>query len=157
MSRRLFVLLMEEPMSQETDTIRLEDGTLIRHKMMGYEGRIDGTTAIKDCFTSGGTSLHKPGTKETFQYRVAVSGESIRRIAPAEDLEILEPILQIVCSRCNFAFQSKHAAENKPAGRCPCGSWICPACLACNDTRLCPHERKRLLRKLNKNNKVRAG
>jgi hypothetical protein len=30
----------------------LEDGTLVRHKVAGYEGRIEGTTKIQSCFTS---------------------------------------------------------------------------------------------------------
>ena len=67
----------------------LVTGTSVRHKTAGYEGKIDGTTAIKGCFTSHGARLLK--SDEQFQYRIAVPGEAMRRIAPAEDLEILEP------------------------------------------------------------------
>ena len=63
-------------------------GTSVRHKTSGYEGKIDGTTAIKGCFTSRGAPLFK--SHEQFQYRIAVAGEATRRIAPAEDLEIVE-------------------------------------------------------------------
>ena len=67
---------------------KLQDGTLIRHKVTGYEGRIEGTTQIKSCFTRGGALLAHPTTRDLFQYRVMVEGESLRRIAPAEDFEI---------------------------------------------------------------------
>ena len=34
--------------------MKLENGTVIRHKVVGYEGRIDGVTEIKACFTKAG-------------------------------------------------------------------------------------------------------
>src|SRR5436190_4245702 len=68
---------------------RLVVGTYVRHKTAGYEGKIDGTTAMKGCFTSRGAPLVK--SEEQFQYRIAVAGETMRRIAPADDLEIVEP------------------------------------------------------------------
>ena len=71
--------------------VSMADGTLVRHKTNGYEGKIDDITEIKACFTRGGALLATPLTKEPFQYRVVVAGESMRHIAPAEDLEILEP------------------------------------------------------------------
>ena len=150
MSRRPFVFIKVQAMSHQT--IRLQDGTLIRHRTAGYEGQIDGTTEIKECFTSGGELLNKSTAKETFQYRIVVKGEPMRRIAPAEDLEILEAVVQIVCSTCNFSFQNKPGLMDKPGGRCECGGWICPACLACQETHLCPRERQRLSKRLGTKN-----
>ncbi|MCZ6625252.1 MAG: hypothetical protein O7B35_13665 [Deltaproteobacteria bacterium] len=146
--------------------VKLENGTLVRHKMAGYEGRIDGTTEIKTCFTVEGELLGKSNTKQTFQYRVAIEGESMRRIAPAEDLEILEGVTEVICSRCHSPFQTKPGFADKPRGRCECGSWICPSCLACQDTNEqtaqsgqspCPKQRKRLTRKLTLQKKGGAG
>ncbi|MFQ5683704.1 MAG: hypothetical protein ACE5HC_10590 [Candidatus Binatia bacterium] len=153
-------------MSERPEEIRLHDGTLIRHKVAGYEGRIDGTTEIKACFTAAGALLEKPSTKQTFQYRVAIAGESMRRIAPAEDLEILDGVVQVVCPRCHTSFWSKPGLTDKPGGRCQCGAWICPSCLACRSTGTepakegqssCLKERKRLLRKLAAQKKRRGG
>ena len=144
-------------MSERIDQVKLQDGTLIRHKVTGYEGRIDGTTEIKTCFTAGGEMLNKSITKQTFQYRVAVTGESMRRIAPAEDFEILEGVAEVTCPCCHVSFQSKPGLADKPRGRCQCGGWICPSCLACQDTNEetaksgrspCLKQRKRLARKL---------
>ena len=39
-------------MSKNRVEVKLENGTLIRHKVAGYEGRIDGTTEIQKCFTT---------------------------------------------------------------------------------------------------------
>ena len=111
-------------MSERPEEIRLQDGTLIRHKVAGYEGRIDGTTEIKSCFTTGGELLDKPSTKQIFQYRVAVKGESMRRIAPAEDLEVLDGVVEVVCPRCRSSYWSKPGLTDKPGGRCGCGEWI---------------------------------
>lgn len=144
-------------MSEKIVEVKLQDGTLIRHKVAGYEGRIEGTTAIKTCFTAAGESLGNPVTKQTFQYRVTVKGESMRRIAPAEDLEILDGVVEVICPRCHSSFQSKPGHTDKPRGRCQCGEWICPVCLACQDTieetaksgkSPCVKERKRLARRL---------
>ncbi len=143
-------------MLQQLEHVKLRDGTLIRHKVVGYEGRIDGITGIKACFTSAGKLLESPGVGQIFQYRVMVKGESIRRIAPSKDLEVLEGVEEVVCSRCHFAFYSKPGMVDKAGGRCQCGAWICPSCLACgnmelkatkNDQSLCPGEKKRLMRK----------
>lgn len=130
---------------------KLQDGTLIRHRAIGYEGRIEGITEIKTCFTERGALLSNSNTKQTFQYRVVIQGEPMRRIAPIEDLEILEAVVEIVCPRCHTAFRSKPGLADKPRGRCQCGGWICPSCLACQETKesaLCTKERKRLARKL---------
>ena len=144
-------------MSERIEPVKLQDGTLIRHNVAGYEGRIDGITEIKACFTAAGQLLEKPATKQIFQYRVVIAGESIRRIAPAEDLEILEGVVEVVCSRCHFSFNNKPGVVDKPGGRCQCGAWICPSCLACRSTETegtkdgepsCLKERKRLLRRL---------
>ena len=48
-----------------------------------------------------------PPAKEAFQYRVVVSGETMRHIAPAEDLEILDAMTEVVCFRCHYAFRTK--------------------------------------------------
>jgi hypothetical protein len=122
-------------MADKVEQVLLKDGTLVQHKITGYQGRIDGTTAIKSCFTSKGAALAMPNTKEAFQYRIVVPGEMMRHIAPAEDLETLEEELSVnvSCFSCHFSFRSKPRELNKPGGRCECGGWICPACLACQD------------------------
>ncbi len=132
----------------------LRDGTLVRHKTIGYEGRIEGTTAIKTCFTRDGKLLGVPTTKEAFQYRVVVSGQSMRFIAPVDDLEILEASAEMVCIRCSRGFRSNPMAAGKAGGRCGCGGWICPVCLSCQaddntkQKKPCINQRKRLQKKL---------
>jgi hypothetical protein len=133
----------------------LRDGTLVRHKSKGYQGTIEGTTSIKACFTRGGAALPIPMSKEIFQYRISVAGESMRQIAPLEDLEILDAAAEIDCVACQKPFHTKPGLLGKPCGRCACGGWICPVCLACQTaeaaqdrTRSCTHQRKRMLRKL---------
>jgi hypothetical protein len=133
--------------------IRLRDGTLVRHKKRGYQGKIEGTTAIKACFTRDGTLLNTPVTKEAFQYRVAVSGESMRQIAPEEDLEVLDATADIECVICHKMFRTKPGLVGKAGGRCSCGSWICTACLGCQAEEAtaaarCKNQRKRVLKKL---------
>jgi len=133
---------------------KLQDGTLIRHKVVGYKGRIEGTTEIKNCFTRGGALLAHPTTKDLFQYRVIVEGESLRRIAPAEDFEILEAVVEIICHNCHRSFHTKPEVVGKARGRCQCGGWICPSCLSCHDLNdgttkggpspRCTHQKKRL-------------
>jgi len=138
-------------MSVTIPEAKLQDGTLIRHKVVGYEGRIDGTTEIKTCFTAGGEILSRPNTKQIFQYRVVIDGESMRRIAPGEDLEVLEGAAEVVCPSCHYPFWSKPGYPDKPRGRCPCGGWICPSCFACqgaSERSPCLKQRKRLLKKL---------
>jgi len=150
-------------MGDKITTIKLQDGTLVRHRVAGYEGRIEGTTEIKACFTRAGAILVMPTAKETFQYRVAVIGESMRHIAPADDLEIMEAMVEVVCLRCHITFRSKPGLVNKAGGRCECGGWICPACFACQAESAessesgrspCLQQRKRLVKKLA--NKKRA-
>jgi hypothetical protein len=139
---------------------KLRDGTLVQHKVEGYRGRINGITGIKSCFTRRG-ALVGTNTKETFQYRVAVAGEPMRHIAPAEDLEILEEeqSAKVLCFSCQSIFVSKPGKSNKPAGRCECGGWICPACLVCQPTSeegaatRCKKQRSRLIRKQAKKTK----
>jgi hypothetical protein len=137
------------------DPVKLQDGTLIRHKVTGYEGRIDGTTEIRSCFTEHGALLGDRSAKQAFQYRVFIEGESLRRIAPAEDLEILEGAAMITCPGCHLTFQNRPGFHGKPGGRCQCGGWICPSCLACQDASEkaavqspCLNQRKRLVRKM---------
>ena len=103
-------------MAEIVNKTSLQDGTLVRHKIVGYQGTIEGKTEIKTCFTRGGTSLAIPPAKETFQYRVAVSGESMRHIAPAEDLEILDAMTEVVCFRCHYAFRTKPGVVNAADG-----------------------------------------
>lgn len=145
--------------------MKLENGTVIRHKVVGYEGRIDGTTEIKACFTKAGQLADKVVAKELFQYRVIVEGEALRRIAPAEDFEILEGVVNVVCPTCGHAFHSKPGIGNKPAGRCQCGGWICPICLSCQDNSLeaaqggpqsCLKQRDRKARKLAAEKKAKS-
>ena len=132
--------------------VKLENGTLIRHKVAGYEGRIDGTTEIQKCFTLRGELLPYPTGKDLFQYRVMVKGESLRRIAPADDFEILEAFGEVICPACHCSFQNKPGLADKPRGRCKCGGWICPTCLACQEMKdeaagrrsPCPNQRRRI-------------
>ena len=78
---------------------KLRDGTLVRHKVAGYEGHIEGTTSIKELFTVAGQQLNATRTKETFQYRVVLEGETLRRLAPAADVEILEEKVAVPAKR----------------------------------------------------------
>jgi hypothetical protein len=140
--------------------ISLRDGTLVRHKNRGYEGKIEGTTSIKACYTRGGALLEMPMTKEPFQYRVAVSGELMRHIAPFEDLEVLDAAAEILCLRCHKTFHTKPGLVSKACGRCACGGWICPVCMGCqtedaakDKATSCPHQRKRFLKQLAKEKK----
>jgi len=58
----------------------IEDNTLVKHKVLGYEGLIDGHTRMKLIFT---------GSRDCeFQYRIKVFGQDKRFIASEEDLEI---------------------------------------------------------------------
>jgi hypothetical protein len=113
---------------------RLRDGTLVEHKTHGYRGRIEGITEIKSCFTRGGAALPYTTAKDIFQYRIAVTGETMRRIAPAEDLEVVfeEARVNVSCVNCHAVFRTKPGTADKPGGRCECGGWICPECLACD-------------------------
>jgi len=150
-------------MAEIINKISLQDGTLVRHKVIGYQGTIEGTTEIKTCFTRGGVLLAMPLAKETYQYRVAVSGESMRHIAPAEDLEIIDAMAEIVCFRCHYGFRTKPGLLDKAGGRCQqCGGWICPACSACQSAESseqspCLKQRKRMLKKLANEKKARRG
>jgi len=135
-------------------TSNLRDGTVVRHKHRGYEGMIEGTTSIKACFTSKGAALRTPITKEIFQYRIVVAGETMRQIAPLEDLEVLDLAAVIDCAACHKSFCTKPALVGKPGGRCVCNGWICPVCLACqteeaaqNKATACAQQRKRFSRK----------
>lgn len=132
--------------------ITLRDGTLVRHKHNGYTGKIEGTTAINACFTTGSLPI-TAATKEVFQYRIAVTGETRRYIAPLEDLEIVDEATAVICVRCHKNFYSKPGLAGKVGGRCSCGGWICPVCLACQSeeaasaqTTACPAQRKRFLK-----------
>ena len=140
--------------------VTLRDGTLVRHKMKGYEGKIEGTTSIKGCFTKGGVLLEPPVSKEIFQYRVVVSGMSLRYIAPVDDLEVLDAVTEITCVRCSKTFYSKPGVKNKAGGRCACGGWICPICLGCqaedaakDKATACVSQRKRFQKKAASENK----
>lgn len=58
----------------------IENDTLVRHKILGYEGLIDGQTSLKMLFTG------ERGCAS--QYRIKVLGQDKRFIAPEEDLEL---------------------------------------------------------------------
>jgi hypothetical protein len=145
-------------MSKAVEVTKLPAGTLIRHKVTGYEGRIDGITEIKACFTRAGAVVAGATPKDSFQYRVEVVGESLRRIAPAEDLEILEGVVDVVCASCGYAFQSKPGIGNKGGGHCQCGGWICPVCLSCQAADdACAKQTTRKARKLAAQKKAKRG
>jgi hypothetical protein len=120
-------------MARKNAEITLTDGTVVRHKASGYRGLIDGTTALQNCFTNKGLALTLPVITETFQYRIAVAGEKLRRVAPARDLEVVavEKSTEVTCLSCQTVFLSRPGMLNKIGGKCECGSWICPACLVC--------------------------
>jgi len=58
----------------------IENDTLVRHKILGYEGLVDGVTKLKMLYTG------ERGVE--FQYRIKVLGQEKRFIAPEEDLEV---------------------------------------------------------------------
>ena len=59
-----------------------EEGTLVKHKKLGYEGLIDGQTNLRIFFT---------GNKQVkFQYRIKLPDQDKRLIAPEEDLRKLK-------------------------------------------------------------------
>ena len=58
----------------------LENDTLVKHKILGYEGLIDGQTSMKLVFTG------ERGCAA--QYRIKVLGQDKRFVAPEEDLEV---------------------------------------------------------------------
>ena len=71
MSQRLFCFnLMEGHMLNKTANVKLQDGTRVRHKVIGYEGLIERTTGNKACFTDVGELLKYRDSKQTFQSRV---------------------------------------------------------------------------------------
>ena len=61
----------------------LSDGTFVRHRTEGYEGVIDGTTSMKELFT-GNVVCDR-------QYRVKLLNSDLRKVAPEEDLVVVEP------------------------------------------------------------------
>ena len=130
-----------------TSTVFFDTFTLLSRK---------GTTKIQSCFTSKGELLPYPG-KCLFQYRIIVEGGSLRRIAPVVDFEILEAALEVICFACHGSFESKPGFAGKPRGRCKCGGWICPTCLACQEINFegskagrppCLNQRKRFAARL---------
>jgi hypothetical protein len=145
-------------MTASLEEVLLSDGTLVRHRVNGYLGRIEGVTSIQSCFTNHGAPMPVANNKESFQYRVIVQGEKTRRIAPVRDLEVLAAGTQIevTCFGCQLAFSGNPGLINKPGGLCECGAWICPACLACRPSpqtplqgaaETCLNQHKRLLKK----------
>src|SRR2546427_497406 len=100
------------------------------------------------------TPLH-PRLQDPRLGRFVVSGESTRRIAPTEDLEVLDGAVLVFCPHCRDSFQSKPGTLGKPRGRCQCGAWICPSCLYCQGAisdstapESCVYQRKRLVKKV---------
>jgi hypothetical protein len=58
----------------------IENDTLVKHKILGYEGLVDGVTKLKMLYTG------ERGSE--FQYRIKILGQDKRFIAPEEDLVI---------------------------------------------------------------------
>jgi hypothetical protein len=58
----------------------IENDTLVKHKILGYEGLIDGQTKMKLIFTGERACA--------YQYRIKILGQEKRFIAPEEDLVI---------------------------------------------------------------------
>ncbi len=58
----------------------IENDTLVKHKILGYEGLVDGVTKLKMLYTG------ERGVE--FQYRIKVLGQDKRFIAPEEDLVV---------------------------------------------------------------------
>jgi hypothetical protein len=53
--------------------------------------------------------------RELFQYRVVIKGNPCPGIAPAEDLEILDGVVDVICPCCHCSFQGKPALQTNPA------------------------------------------
>ena len=145
-------------MAVKVEEVVLADGTLVRHRVSGYLGRIDGVTAIQSCFTNRGSPMATLTSKDDFQYRIVVQGQTTRRIAPVRDLEVLATAakMEVTCLGCNTLFTASPSLIDKPSGLCECGGWICPQCLVCQPLEeisseppagICPNQRKRLLNK----------
>jgi hypothetical protein len=149
------------------DEVLLSDGTLVRHRISGYVGRIQGVTAIQACFTDSGAPMTVNANKEKMQYRVFVKGEKMRRIAPQRDLEVLDATteVEVTCTSCHTKFSGTTSVNDKPGGLCECGGWICPECLLCEPSKptrtegasdTCPHQRKRLLKKATAEKQIKS-
>jgi hypothetical protein len=154
-------------MATKAEEVVLAAGTLVRHRVSAYLGRIDGVTAIQSCFTNRGAPMPITAGKESFQYRVIVKGEKIRRIAPVRDLEVLAEgtRLDVTCVSCQTSFSSDPSLIDKAGGLCECGGWICPHCLACQPSQDgaaesspdgCPNQRKRLLKKATRQKRAKT-
>jgi hypothetical protein len=152
-------------MAAKSEEVVLSDGTLVRHRVSGYLGRIDGVTAIQGCFTNRGAPMGVATGKENFQYRVIIQGQKIRRIAPVRDLEVLETgtSIDVTCFGCQAPFSSSPSVIDKPGGLCECGGWICPICLVCQAPQessaepTCPNQLKRLLKKAPHQKRAKRG
>ena len=59
-----------------------EDGSLVKHKDLGYEGLIDGRTNLKMLYTDN--------RQCEFQYRIKIPNQDKRLITPEEDLKMLK-------------------------------------------------------------------
>lgn len=68
-------------MQSDSGQERLPIGTKVRHLGEKYIGFIDGVTKLKNLFTGD--------THCEWQYRLKIPGQDIRRIAPANDLEVV--------------------------------------------------------------------
>ena len=93
----------------------VRDGILVRHTVDGYQGCVEGTTRIKELFTDRGQPLNDARSKQTFQYRVVVEGESVRRVVPAEDIEIVEEIVGVARAKRSLKGASARKGQ-KPKG-----------------------------------------
>ena len=137
--------------------INLRDGTLVRHKTKGYEGKIEGTTAIEALLLLQELKWAErdPAAADTLQLQVEAFRYAWQdRLQFRGDPEKTDVPLAL-CIRCQKSFYSKPGLTGKAGGRCACGAWICPVCMGCqteeaaqNKATSCTHQRKRFLKKL---------
>lgn len=81
--------------------MELDNKTPVKHIRDGYKGWINGTTKMKEIFT---------GNKEVeFQYCVQIPNEDKRRIAPAEDLEVITDVKEFP----EFIFENESPDETE--------------------------------------------
>lgn len=92
----------------------VRDGILVRHTIDGYQGCVEGTTRIKALFTDKGQPLTDARSKQTFQYRVVLEGEAVRRVAPAEDIEILEEVVGVARAKRSKGTSAGKKEDQKP-------------------------------------------
>ena len=76
-----------------------EDGSLVKHKDLDYEGLIDGQTNLKMLLT---------GNRQCeFQYRIKLPNQDKRLIAPEEDLQMLKAPIILRVGEKSVAYPSE--------------------------------------------------